>query len=206
MANPSVNLMENITDRDVFNRLSEKEKWKQLRNIKKPKRPLNGYTRFVTDFMNRNKDKRGHKKMTDAAQAWKNLSDDQRNVWEESSIVAKATYSREVAVYNRARKATKKPPSAFALFVKNRWKAEKKKQYPDGKRPKFKVIHKQIVKDWKKLSEKERRTYFSTADRLLTLFKKERKAVINGEKDFNLFWGGDAMENYHEDEAGDMEE
>jgi len=189
-----LDLMEKVEDKNAFQELSPAKKWKQLLDAQKPKHPPHGCALFVAEFAKKSNKaaKKGSNPrdlMRAAAHAWNNLSIEEKAVWEQRSENRKADYRKELKKYKRVQKAMKKPVSAFALFVKDRWKAEKAKGNK-GRKESFNEVNKRIVAEWKKLSPQEKKKFEATALKMHEMFEIEQNAVLSGTRRFNLNWRG----------------
>ncbi|ODN00175.1 High mobility group B protein 13 [Orchesella cincta] len=187
-----VNLMENVQDMEAFNRLTPKLKWEQLKNVLKPTRPPHGYQRFAKDFIARIKGTNNSglpSLFTAAARAWMQLSDEEKNVWNQQYENERDAYLRQAEEWKHIKRSMMKPPTPYALFTKDFWAAQKKNVNRSGPKPGFNGTSRRIAKAWKGLTAQGRQKYVTKAEQLHKLFAAERQAVLTGRhRQFNVNW------------------
>ncbi|OXA50326.1 hypothetical protein Fcan01_15157 [Folsomia candida] len=92
---------------------------------KRPPRPTSGFNLFVRE-QRRVTGQTGPNGFRAAAQAWNHLTANEKNNWARRNAPERLNRKRAVQRWVDHEKATRRPPTAYSLFLKDLWKQEER--------------------------------------------------------------------------------
>ena len=143
------------------------------KKVKKPrqKRAPNAYNLFLKDEENRNRypDASSKEIMGKLADDWKQLSDEDKEKWNELAAKAKAEFQEKNGKPTKKRqsRSPKRAPNAYNLFLKDE---ENRNRYPDAT---SKEIMGKLAEDWGNLTSDEKQVWTDKANEAKLEFEEK---------------------------------
>jgi len=142
---------------------------------KKPQKARTAYSMFLKDFF---RELRGgvisKTAMKDASVQWRNIAPAKKRFYEEMCADDRTRYNRQMQCWKQQRDFVKRPPSAFALFLKELWETER------NNHPTIADMGKLASERWRGMSPDQKAQYRTRYEDLLVEQKARMLSLEEG--------------------------
>lgn len=139
---------------------------------KRPPRPTSGFNLFVRE-QRRVTGQTGPNGFRAAAQAWNHLTANEKNNWARRNAPERLNRKRAVQRWVDHEKATRRPPTAYSLFLKDLWKQEERTLAAMD----FQAAARYASNRWVALDAATRAIYTNRYADLMTRYRAEARKV-----------------------------
>ena len=162
-------------DKKKYKKIAEEmnEERRQMREIYeiangiKPKRPMGAYHIFLSEKAKEGKFSGKKNALLEGRKLWEKLKEEEKDHYLKLSHKLRLCYLYKSMLYKKKLRKNRlsKPKSAYNFFV----------QEMKGKKPKNQKFMEFVVKEWEKLSDKEKNKYYEKAEAYKLKFMKEKE-------------------------------
>jgi len=135
-----------------------------------------------------------------AAAEWRHLNPEQRNEFTTQVAEGKAQYEREFAAWKQLKKALQKPPTAYGLYIRQRWEDIRRAGGTDRD---VTQIGKAASRDWANMAPENKRLYFDARQHMMKKYREHLGQLDHGGT-VQYDWMTEAFKEtqlYHETQA-----
>jgi len=112
-----------------------------------------------------------------AAATWKAFTPEQRNAFTARVAQEKGQYEREITAWKQLKKSLQKPPTAYGLFIRQRWDEIRR---AGGTHRDVAQVGQAASRDWATMAAEDKRLFYDARRHMMTKYREHIGQLGNG--------------------------